>query len=254
MRSTARTGQPGPMDPTRSGPTPSPNTTTWPHHSTSIPTPAPSEQSTSALTKTRDRQQQQCLTTPHPKQSGSFGASPRAQPPSPASVGPSQSSNESAATNWSTRDNVSPPCSAAHSRPSPHHETHRNTLRHLRRAIHQPQNTDHSTGTPPQSIGRLDPNAPHHRGSSHTGHVGLEATHTGPPQKHHRPHPGGQSDAPDTILGRSGQQGIFVEPIHPPIKVAWEKWQPTDTADDYIQRLLDKGHKWGLAGLEPGRH
>jgi len=62
----------------------------------------------------------------------------------------------------------------------------------------------------------------------------------------------GQSDAPDTILGRSGQQGIFVEPIHwhhplPPIKVAWEKWQPTDTADDYIQRLLDKGHKWGLA-------
>ena len=69
----------------------------------------------------------------------------------------------------------------------------------------------------------------------------------------------GQLDVPDTILGRSDQQGIFVEPIHwhhpiPIIKVAWEKWQPTDTADDYIQRLLDKGHKWGLAGLEPGRH
>ena len=136
MRSTAGTGSPLPAAaPTwtngpyaaRTGPTPSSNTTTWPQHSASIPTATPSEQSSSALKKTRDRQQQQCLTTPHPKQSGSFGASPRAQPPSPASVGPSQSSSASAATSWSTRDNVSPPCSAAHNRPSP---PPRNTPKH----------------------------------------------------------------------------------------------------------------------------
>lgn len=62
----------------------------------------------------------------------------------------------------------------------------------------------------------------------------------------------GSKDAPDYILGRSGQQGIFTAPIHwhnplPNIKVEWEKWQTTDTHEDYIQRLLERGHQWGLA-------
>jgi len=55
----------------------------------------------------------------------------------------------------------------------------------------------------------------------------------------------GSKDAPDYILGRSGQQGIFTAPIHwhnplPNIKVE-------DTHEDYIQRLLERGHQWGLA-------
>ena len=132
-----------------------------------------------------------------------------------ASVGPNQSSNEPAATNWSTRDNASRPCSAAHNGHHHQDKTHRDTPRHLRRAVHQQKNPHHRTGTPPQSSGRLGPNTPQHGGSSHTGHLGLEATHAGPAQNIigliRVEGTFGNSEAPDAILGRSGQQGIFVE-------------------------------------------
>eukprot|EP00435_Cladocopium_sp_Y103_P011611 s6007_g3.t1 len=65
----------------------------------------------------------------------------------------------------------------------------------------------------------------------------------------------GQGDSLDHLLGRSGQHGIFVEPLHwhdtlLPIKVAWERRGPDDSPDDYLQRLLDKGFHRGL-GQDP---